>query len=96
MGNRLIVFVGLLGFLAVSQVASACQTCKLAGFICNGYDDCNIVWTCDDVHFGGGSGKNDCDADYSGCFLNGGFCQWASKTSPLEKDQALTPICHEA
>lgn len=95
MGKRLVVFVGLLGFLASSQVASACQKCKRAGFICNGYDECDVVWTCDEVHFGGGGGKNDCDADYSGCFLSGEFCQWAAKTSPLEKDQVFAPLCHE-
>ena len=91
--KRLAVVIGIcVSFLASSQAASACQVCRRAGFVC-GIDDCITVWTCTESHIGGG-GQNDCD-DSSSCSLSGGFCQWASKASPIGKDQDLTLTCHE-
>jgi hypothetical protein len=99
MAKSLTAALGLLALLILtsSQEASACETCKLSGIICNA-DECNEVYTCNDVHIGNG-GSNDCYVDYYGCTLSGGPCQWAaSKIFPIlmGKNQFLASISHAA
>lgn len=96
MANRLIAACGVLVLLILAspREAAACETCKLAGFVCSAYDDCNEVFTCQDVNFGH-AGSNDCFVDYYGCYTGGGLCQWASQNSSMEKIQVWAPTCHE-
>lgn len=99
MTKRLMAGVGLLILLALttSQKASACELCWRAGYVCNGNDDCAVIFRCQERHIGGG-GFNDCSEDSSGCHTDGGACQWASRISPMPSpimEALFTPICHE-
>lgn len=97
MKNRLIaVAIGFLFLaLAAPHEAAACSKCAYSGMIC-GLDECEDVWVCQEVHFGRGGGSNDCTVVADGCEVGGGFCQWASNLSPVEKPQIWAPVCHEA